>query len=68
MLPSEKLQALRHMTIVPISPEVVDDLLVQTDSYSVFEYRCLHIVETIDGEVGCNLREMARYYVTEETA
>lgn len=68
LLPSERLQALTHMTIVPISQETWDDLHADPDMYTVYEYRALHIVETVDGEVGCNLRAMARYVIEEEAA
>lgn len=66
LLPSERLQTLRHMPIVRISQETADDLHYHHDTYRIYEYRHLNIVDPVEGEWGCNLRAMARYVIDEE--
>lgn len=61
MLPSERLQALKHMPIVPISQEVADELALDPDYWESYWYRPLQIVDLVPGEIGCHLRANARY-------
>ena len=67
MLPSEKLQALRHMPIVPISQKAAFELAltIDPDYYETYWYRALNIVELVPGELGCHLRANARYVLEE---
>jgi hypothetical protein len=65
MLPSEKLQLLKIMSIVPVSKEIADDFFDDPDYYEICWYRHLGIVTPVEGELGCHIRARARYILAE---